>query len=121
MKTKSYRYLYITGIVLLIAGLFDPMEGSVVIAVGSGLLTLATFLRHDPKRNVFALAFGMIAMGVAYLFWISSLGGFGGDSPRSWWWGLPILAYPIGWLIDVIILVGRAFKKSARGGTASPA
>jgi ABC-type multidrug transport system permease subunit len=53
----------------------------------------------------------MITVGVIFLFYLSSLGGFGGNSSLSWWWGLLILPYPIGWLMDVIMLIIRAYRK----------
>jgi ABC-type multidrug transport system permease subunit len=53
----------------------------------------------------------LITVGVIFLFYLSSLGGFGGTSTLSWWWGLLILPYPIGWLLQVVLLLIRAFRK----------
>ena len=115
---KWTRIIYIIGIVALIAGVLDPLEGSVVIAAGSLLVTLSTFLTHDRHWKIFLLSTIMIATGVFSLFYLSSLGGFGGNSTLSWWWGTLILPYPIGWLIAIILLILRAVKRNKqRGGS----
>ncbi len=41
----------------------------------------------------------LIAVGVAALFGLSAVGGIGGRSGHSMWWGLLILPYPLGWLM----------------------
>jgi len=110
MKTKTdlIRIVYIIGVVAFIIGTLDPMEGSIVIAAACGLLTIATSIRKDRHRKIFLATFIMITVGVISLFYISSLGGF---PPVSWWWGIFILPYPVGWLMTVITLIIRAVKK----------
>ena len=49
----------------------------------------------------------MMVFGVIFLFYLSSLGGF---PPLSWWWGILILPYPIGWLMLVTTLIVRAIN-----------
>jgi hypothetical protein len=107
---KILRILYIIGIVALVAGILDPMEGSVVILAGSFLIMLSTLLMRAPGWKLFLFCFGMIAAGVFFLFFLSSLGGFGGKSTLSWWWGTLILPYPIGWLTEITYLIVRAVK-----------
>ena len=87
------------------------MEGSVVIASGSALIALSTYLTHDRHWKIFLLSLIMILAGVFFLFYLSSLGGFGGTATLSWWWGTLILPYPIGWIISIVILIIRAVKK----------
>jgi hypothetical protein len=110
-KIKWTRIIYITGIVLLIVGSIDPLEGSVLIASGSGLIALSTFLTNDRHRKIFTISFVLIVIGVIFLFYLSSLGGFGGKSELSWWWGALIIPYPIGWLTNIVLLIIRAVKK----------
>ena len=50
-------------------------------------------------------------IGVFFMFYFSSLGGFGANAPLSWWWATLILPYPIGWLLAVIVIITRALKK----------
>lgn len=110
-KEKWLRIIFILGIVTLIIGTIDPLEGSVVIAFGSALLALSAYLKHDRHRKIFLASLVMILIGVFFMFYFSSLGGFGGTSTLSWWWGILILPYPIGWLTTVILLIVRAVKK----------
>ena len=114
MKTKInwLRIFYGIGVLLVIAGTIDPMEGSVLILIGSIVLALNAYLRRDRHRRIFLYSFLLILAGVFFLFYISSLGGFGGKSGRSWWWGTLILPYPVGWLLLVITLIFRAVKKT---------
>jgi len=108
---KWIRITYIIGIIALIAGAIDPLEGSVIIVGGSALIALSTQLTHDRHRRIFLITSVMITMGVCLMLFFSSLGGFGGASTLSWWWCLLILPYPIGWLITIILLIIKAIKK----------
>ena len=104
------RIISIIGIVALIIGALDPMEGSVVIAAGSLMIAVTTYLKRDSHWKIFAIAFMMIVIGVFFLFYLSSLGGFGGNSDLSWWYGILVLPYPTGWLMSIILLIFRSFK-----------
>jgi len=110
-KTKWPGITFIIGVIALIIGAIDPMEGSIVIIAGSAVVALSAFVKSDRHWKIFLSAFIMIAFGVFFLFYFSSLGGFGGKSTLSWWWGTLILPYPIGWLVSIIVLIIRAFKK----------
>jgi hypothetical protein len=110
-KEKWLHVIFISGIVALIIGAIDPLEGSVVIAIGSALLALSTHLTHDRHRKIFLVSLIMILIGVFFMFYFSSLGGFGGTSTLSWWWGILILPYPIAWLTTIILLIVRVVKK----------
>jgi len=55
-------------------------------------------------------------LGVAALFGLSSVGGFGGRSGHSMWGGVMILPYPLGWLMALLggaIGLLRFFKAKA--------
>ncbi|HLF34551.1 MAG TPA: hypothetical protein VI583_09945 [Cyclobacteriaceae bacterium] len=110
-KVKLIRILYIIGVVAMIIGALDPLEGSIVIAAGSLLVAVTTYLNSDSHWKIFAAGFVMIVIGVFFLFYLSSLGGFGGNSGLSWWWGVLVLPYPVGWLGSIIILIIRAVGK----------
>jgi hypothetical protein len=113
MKVKSNwkRIIYIIGIIALVIGVLDPLEGSVVLASGCALIALSTYLSQDRHWKIFLTSLIMIVIGVFFLFYFSSLGGFGGTSTLSWWWAILILPYPIGWLMSIILLIFRGFKK----------
>ncbi len=102
---------YITGLISLIIGIIDPLEGSLVITVGSVLLAISTYKTKDRYRKFFFTTMAMIITGVFFLFYFSWLGGFGGKSTLSLWWGTLILPYPIGWLTTIVLLIIRFIKK----------
>lgn len=110
-KTNWFRILYITGVVAFLIGTLDPMEGSLLIAPASALIAFAAYRTLDKHWKLFFASMLLIVFGVSYLFYISSLGGFGGPDGRSWWWGVPILPYPIGWLMIVVLLITRGIRK----------
>lgn len=104
-SSKWISAIGIIGIVALIVGILDFLEGSVVILAGSILVTLSKYLSHDRLRKIFLLSTILIATGVFFLFYMSSLGGFGGESGLSWWYGLFVLPYPIGWILAIALLI----------------
>ena len=108
---KWLRAMFIIGIVLLLAGILDPLEGSVVILAGSILIAASTFIRKDNQWKIFMISALLILFGVTAMFYLSSLGGIGGTSGRSWWYGILFLPYPLGWLVIVITLIIRSFRK----------
>ncbi len=82
----------------MLIGAIDPMEGSILILPGGGVVALGTFLGHG-QRLLLAYrvrVFTLIAMGVGALWGLSSLGGIGGTSGRSNWWALLVLPYVVG-------------------------
>ncbi|MGE5419919.1 MAG: hypothetical protein ACM3UT_07015 [Chloroflexota bacterium] len=110
-KVNWIRIAYLFGVVALIIGVIDPLEGSILISLGSILLAFSTYMKVDPHRKVFLVSSIMIIVGVSFLFYLSSLGGFGGNSSISWWWGLLIIPYPAGWLLAIVTLIIRLVRK----------
>ncbi len=110
-KVKILKVLFIIGIVAIIIGVIDPLEGSAAILAGSLLIALSSYFLKDRYWKLFFVGFIMIAIGVFFLFYFSSLGGFGGNSKLSWWFISLIIPYPIGWLLTIIILILRSTKK----------
>ena len=94
--------LSIGGGVSMLVGAIDPMEGSLLILPGSGLVALGTFLGQGERRLIAyrVWVFILIAIGVGALWGSSALGGFGGPG-RSMWWGVLILPYLIGWSMGI--------------------
>jgi hypothetical protein len=82
-------------------GDFDPLEGSLHILPGSGLVALGMFIGRKERRSVlyWTWTFALIAVGVGAMFALSAVGGIGGRSGHSMWWGVLILPYPAGWLM----------------------
>ncbi|MDI1354873.1 MAG: hypothetical protein PSX36_08145 [bacterium] len=105
--------LYVIGVIAFALGALDPLEGSVVVVIGSVLIALSAFLIGDRHRKLFFWACVAILFGVFFLFYFSSKGGFGGGSSLSWWWGLLIIPYPVAWLGVVTLLIVRTIRKKA--------
>jgi hypothetical protein len=96
------KILLIAGFIGMLIGMVDPLEGSVVILAGSFLVAISAFLSKSKRSLIIYLSFGMIALGVGMLFYISSLGGVGGDTGRSYWVLLSVAPYPLGWILGII-------------------
>lgn len=109
---KVLRTLRIVGIATLLVGVLDPMEGSVVIAAGGALLVWHAYLINNRAKVLYLMAGAMIAFGVLSLFALSSIGGFGGTTGVSVWWGLLIVPYPAGWLLMMVLLVSNLLNKN---------
>ena len=97
------RVLTISGYIAMLVGALDPLEGSVSILPGSGLVALGAFLSGSERRVVGyrVMVFVLIALGVGALWWSSSVGGFGGSGGLSLWWGLLVVPYLIGWSMGI--------------------
>ena len=97
------RMLVLVGYMGMLIGAIDPMEGSLLILPGSGLVVLGIFLGHGGN-NQFSYrlwVFALIAFGVGALWGLSAAGGFGGKSGLSGWWGVLILPYLFGWSMGI--------------------
>jgi hypothetical protein len=112
------RLLIVVGCVAMLLGAIDPLEGSLFILPGSGMVVLGLFLGRGERRvlRYWLWVFVLIAIGVGALFALSAVGGIGGKSGHSMWWGTLILPYPVGWIMGLagaILMMVRFFK--ARG------
>lgn len=101
MTSKSSRRVVIVGLVLMVGGVLDPLEGSVVILGGTALAALGAFLGRS-RYWVPVIALVMTTAGVAALLGLSALGGVGGTTGRSAWWLLLCITYPAGWILGLV-------------------
>ena len=97
------RILVTVGSIAMLVGALDPLEGSLAILPGSGLVAFGTFLGRCEGRLITyrVWVFVLIALGVGAMWGLSSVGGFGGKSGLSVWWGLLLLPYLVGWVMGV--------------------
>lgn len=114
---NTSRILFIIGVIALLAGVIDPLEGSIAIAAGSGLVTISAYMTHDKHRENYLFSLLLTVFGVFFLFFFSSLGGFGDGAVLSWWWALLILPYPLGWLLAIVLVVAQILRKPAHQRT----
>jgi hypothetical protein len=98
-RERWSRTLSIVGSAFMLVGAIDPMEGSLITLPGSGLAALGAFIGHRDKSHVAykIWVFVLIAFGVGALWGSSMVGGFGGESGHSMWWGVLIAPYLVGW------------------------
>jgi len=113
------RILRVGGGIAMLVGTLDPLEGSMLILPGSGLVALGMHLGGKRGKTVlyWTWVFILIAVGVGAMFALSALGGIGGKSGHSMWWGVWILPYPLGWLMALagaVISSLRFFKTKYR-------
>ena len=101
------RILVIMGLIAMVIGAIDPLEGSLVILPGTGLVALGALLGSSRHRSLLYWSFFLVAVGVGALWGLSALGGFGGNSGRSNWWGLVLLPYPVGWIMGLVGSIRR--------------
>lgn len=97
------KILTVAGGMGMAVGAFDPLEGWLLILPGSGLLALGVWLSQAERQAVACkvCAFVLIVIGVGAMWGLSAVGGFGGTSGRSGWWGLLLLPYLIGWSMGI--------------------
>jgi len=119
-KNRLLNALFIFGIAVMIIGAVDPVEGSILILAGSACIAISTFILKNKQWKWYLYAFLAIVIGVFFLFYLSSLGGFGGDSKLSWWWGLLIIPYPAGWIFTMALLIIRALSKNRQTKNQKP-
>lgn len=95
------RILVILGGIAMLVGAIDPLEGSLLILPGSGLVALGMLLGRRERRTLvyWVWVFILIAVSVGALFVLSAFGGISGRSGHSMWWSILVLPYPVGWLM----------------------
>jgi len=96
------RLPVIVGLVAMVIGALDPLEGSLAIVPGIGLVALGARLGRSRHRVLLYGAFALAAVGVGALWGLSAVGGVGPTSGRSYWWALVLLPYPIGWIMGLV-------------------
>ncbi len=101
-RRKWSRVLVIVGLVAILVGAIDPLEGSLIILPGVGLLAFAGWLGNSRHRRWLYAAFVAVALGVGLMFAMSAMGGIGGSTGRSMWWALLLLPYPAGWIMALV-------------------
>jgi len=94
--------LLVLGLVAMLIGAIDALEGSLVILAGSAMVMLSALLGRNRRLKLLAWSFVLVAVGCGALWGFSALGGFGGNTGRSNWWGFVLLPYPVGWLLGLI-------------------
>jgi hypothetical protein len=96
------RVLLIAGLAAMLVGAVDPLEGSFVILPGCAAAALGAYWGKSRHRVLLASALVLIAAGVGAMIVFTAMGGIGGNSGHSAWWGLFVLPYPLGWILGLV-------------------
>jgi purine-cytosine permease-like protein len=117
-RTLWSRILIITGGIGMLLGTLDPLEGSLLILTGSGVVALGLFVGKAERRllRYWLWVFILIAVGVGALFGLSAVGGIGGNSGHSMWWGVLILPYVVGWIMGFASAISALIRFFKAGG-----
>jgi hypothetical protein len=107
--------LVIIGLVLMLIGVLDPLEGSVVIVAGSGMAALGARSGNSRHRLLVYWSSALIAIGVGAIWGLSAIGGIRGRSGHSVWWGSLILPYPVGWILGLVAAI-RMLREPSNDG-----
>jgi apolipoprotein N-acyltransferase len=99
---RKARLLMIAGFAAMVIGALDPLEGSLLILPGIGLLALGAHLGKNRQRGLLDWSFLLVAVGVGALWGFSAIGGFGGDTGRPFWWAIVLLPYPVGYVAGLV-------------------
>lgn len=104
-RDKSRRALVIAGLVTLVLGTVDPLEGSLVIFAGAAMVAVGAWLGSSERVRLAVVALALIGVGVVVMWGLSAVGGFGGATGRSNWWWIAIVPYPLGLVMALIIAI----------------
>lgn len=91
------------GFIGMLIALLDPMEGAFIALPFAAVLAYGAHQTASHYRVPLFWALGSMAIGVAVLLSLTFIGGIGGSSGRSMWWGLLLLPYPLGWLAALFL------------------
>lgn len=67
-------------------------------------MALGALVRGTSRGDILyrLVVFALILIGVGAIWGLSEVGGIGGEGGRSWWWGLLMLPYLVGWVMAVL-------------------
>ena len=113
----SSRLLMVIGLIGMLVGAVDPLEGSFLILPSVGLVAVGAFLGKSRYLQLLGWSFALVLFGVAAMVIFTWWGGLGGKSGHSIWWAIFIVPYPVGWIAG---LIGAALSlaESWRNGPA---
>lgn len=95
----------LVGLVCMLLGAVDPLEGSLLILPGIGLTAGGAFVAGREERRRSAWAFLLATLGIGALWGLSAIGGIGGRSGHTPWWALTLIPYPAGWVMAVLAAI----------------
>jgi hypothetical protein len=102
LASRWARRLLLAGLIVIILGALDPLEGSIVILAAIALVTFMARRLDSRHARVLYVALVCAVVGIGALWGLSAVGGFGGTSGRSSLWALALVPYPVGWVMSIV-------------------
>jgi hypothetical protein len=112
-RLVACRVIVAIGLVAMVVGAVDPLEGSFIILPGVGVVALGAFIQTSRNLKLLCWAVALVTFGMGAMVALSAWGGLGGNSGHSMWWAVFILPYPVGWLMGLVGAV-RTLVESGR-------
>ena len=101
-RCRCSRILIAVGLVLLLIGVPDPLEGAFFILPGVGLITIGALVAKSQYADVLCWAVVLVSVGIGAMIVLTWMGGVGGNSSLSKWWLMVLWPYPIGWVMGLV-------------------
>ena len=95
----------------ILLGCIDPLEGWPAVFAGVVLVSIGAALGASRHRRWLFYAAGLVTIGAGAMVALTAVGGFGGNSGRSLWWGLVLLPYPMGAIIALVGAVRMLWER----------
>ena len=95
LRSIYSRILVLVGLAAMLVGAIDPL-GSFIILAGAALAAAGALIVKSQYVRLLGWSVLLVAFGVGAMSVLSWMGGIGGRSGHSIWWGIFILPYPIG-------------------------
>ena len=96
------RILIVAGLVLLLLGVPDPLEGAVLMLPGIGLIAIGALIATSRYADMLCWAVVLVWLGIGALVILTWIGGVGGNSGLSKWGLMVLWPYPIGWVMGLV-------------------
>lgn len=112
------RTLTIAGLVLMVVGILDPLEGSIAILAGCAAGFAGAAMARNPHSGLLLRALVLMAAGISVMIGFSVMGGIGGETGRPLWWAAALLPYPAGWVLGIVGSVKVLRDRAAAPGGA---
>jgi hypothetical protein len=113
LKGQWPNRLVAVGLVAMVVGAVDPLEGSLLTLLGIALVAIGARLGHSRHQALLDWSLALVTAGVVALWALSAVGGFGGNTGRSNWWALVLLPYPAGWVMGLVGAARRLREREA--------
>ena len=68
-KINWIQIVFIIGVIALIIGMIDPLEGSVIIAAGSLLIAFSAWMKNDRHKGIFILNSNFLFYSPYYFYY----------------------------------------------------